>query len=162
MKNHSKMIYLVIFLLALIALYVVGNNSVHHEIIINQPPEKIWQVLTDTDQYDAWNPVMKLLEGEIKEGNKVKYRFTQDEKNISEIPSTVKEVIPNKLLNQGGGLPFVITFDHQYILEPKGEHTRLIIHEDYQGIWVNFWNPTPVELAYKRLNEAIKKRAESI
>jgi hypothetical protein len=26
---------------------------------------------------------------------------------------------------------------------------------------VNFWNPHPVELAYKRLNESIKKRTEN-
>ena len=64
----------------------------------------------DTDNYDHWNPVMKLLEGEVQEGNKVKYRFTQDAENSSEIPSNVKKVIPNKLLNQGGGLPFVLDF----------------------------------------------------
>ena len=122
----------------------------------------MWGVLTDTDKYKEWNPVMELLEGKIKEGNRVKYRFTQDENNVSEIPSNVKKIIPNKLLNQGGGLSLVITFDHKYILEKKGEGTLLTIHEDYKGIYVNFWNPKPVELAYQRLNEAIKKRAESL
>ena len=156
------MIYLIIFILVLVVLYVLGSKSVHHEILIDSSPEKVWEVLADTDHYKDWNPVMELLEGELTEGNKVKYRFRQDEKNVSEIPSKVKKIIPNKLLNQGGGLPFVITFDHKYILEEKGKVTQLTIHEDYKGIYVNFWNPKPVALAYKRLNEAIKKRVESL
>jgi len=105
---------------------------------------------------------MKLLEGEIKEGNKVKYRFTQDTDNAYEIPSNVKKVIPNKLLNQGGGLPFVLTFDHRYILEAVENGTQLTIHENYRGIGVNFWNPTPVQAAYQKLNTAIKQRVESM
>lgn len=154
------MIYLIIFLLALVVLYFTGNKSVNHEIVISKSPEKVWQVLTDTDKYKEWNPVMELLEGKIIEGNRVKYRFTQDENNVSDIPSKVKKIIPNKLLNQGGGLPIVISFDHKYILENKGEGTKLTIHEVYRGIYVNFWNPKPVESAYQRLNKAIKTRAE--
>jgi len=144
--------YIVIGIIALLLILVLtGRKSVHHEIVVNASPEKVWS-----------NPVMKLLEGEVKEGNKVKYRFTQDANNSSEIPSNVKKVIPNKLLNQGGGLPFILTFDHKYILEPSGNGTKLIIHEDYRGIGVNFWNPAPVEVAYGRLNKAIKNHVESL
>ena len=156
------MIVLFIIVAIVVMLYFLGRKSVHHEILIHASPEKVWSVLIDTDSYEDWNPVMKLVEGEVIEGNKVKYQFTQDAENVSEIPSNVKRIIPQKLLNQGGGLPFVITFDHQYILEPSGDGTRLTIHEDYGGIYVNFWNPAPVEAAYGRLNEAIKQRAESL
>lgn len=162
MLNTKLLVVLLAIVVFLIVLYFLGRKSVHHEIIINASPEKVWSVLTDTDSYDSWNPVMKLLEGEIRESNRVKYRFTQDAENSSEIPSNVKKIIPNILLNQGGGLPFVLTFDHKYILEPLGNKTKLVIHEDYKGIGVNFWNPAPVEAAYKRLNEAIKERVESL
>jgi hypothetical protein len=151
-----------LILLAVLAiLYFLGNKSVHHEIEINASPQKVWSVLADTDSYDSWNPVMKLLEGEIKEGNKVRYLFTQDAENSMEILSMVKKIVPNKLLNQGGGLPFVMSFDHQYILQSSGNGTKLTIHEDYSGIGVTFWNPAPVGEAYVRLSEAIKKRSEA-
>lgn len=156
------MVYLILALSALIILSLTGSKSVHHEIMIDASPEKVWSVLTDTDNYDSWNPVMKLLEGTILEGNKVLYQFTQDAENISEIPSKVKTVKANNLLNQGGGMPFIITFDHRYILEEQGEKTNLIIHEDYKGLYVHFWNPMPVQEAYQRLNEAIKERVESL
>lgn len=162
MFKSRFMTILLVVLAALVILYFLGNKSVHHEIEIAASPEQVWEVLTDTDSYDSWNPTMKLLEGEIKEGNKVKYQFTQDADNVSEIPSTVKQVIPNKLLNQGGGLPLVLTFDHKYMISPSATGTKLTIHEDYGGIWVNFWNPAPIEAAYGTLNEAIKVRAESL
>ena len=158
-----KLIYIFIGIIALLVILIItGRKSVHNEILIDAKPENVWKVLIDTDKYPEWNPVMQLLEGEIKEGNKVKYQFTQDAENESEIPSNVKKVVPNKLLNQGGGMPLILTFDHTYILEPNDEQTKVTIHEDYRGIGVNFWNPKPVEQAYKRLNEALKTRVESL
>lgn len=156
------MTIVLILLAILVVLYFTGRKSVHHEIIIEASPEKVWSVLTDTDSYEQWNPVMKLLEGRVAEGNKVKYQFTQSADSSYDIDSAVKQVIPNKLLNQGGGSPLLLSFDHRYILEPQGRSTKLTIHEDYRGIGVNFWNPTPVEAAYGHLNEAIKKRVESL
>lgn len=153
--------YIVLGILAvLIILVFTGNKSVHHEITINAAPEKVWDILTNMDEYPNWNPVMKLLEGEVQEGNKVKYKFTQDEKSISEIDAIVVQVIPNKLLNQKGGIPLILTFNHRYVLESTGNSTKVIIHEDYKGIGVNFWNPQSVEEAYKRLNVALKNRVE--
>ena len=157
------MIYLIAgLLILLIVLVFTGNKSVHSEITINASTEKVWGVITDMKQYPEWNPVMELLNGEVKEGNKVLYRFTQDETTSSEIGATVLKVIPNKLLNQKGGIPLVLTFDHQYLLERSGVSTKVIIHEKYTGIGVNFWNPKAVEEAYQRLNEALKRRTESI
>jgi len=145
-----------ILCLILVVLYFTGRKSVHHEITINASPKKVWLVLTNTKNYDSWNPVMKLLEGEIVEGNDVKYLFTQDENNASKISSTVQKVIPNQLLNQSGGVPIILTFNHKYILKPENNQTRVTIHEDYVGIGVNFWNPKAVEQAYVRLNKALK------
>lgn len=157
----SKWFLIVIILVAIfLILYFLGKKSVHHEISINATPQKVWKVLTDMSVYDEWNPTMKLVNGEVKVGNKVTYQFTQDENNISEIPATVKQLIPNELLNQSGGILLVLTYNHRYILEPQNSGTKVIIHEDYKGIGVNFWNPKPVEKAYERLNVALKKRVE--
>lgn len=144
----------------LVVLYFTGKKSVHNEVIINASAEKVWKVLTDFEQYTEWNPTMQLVKGDVKKGNSVTYLFTQDKENKSEIPAKVREIVPNELLNQHGGIPFVLTYNHRYILESQGDKTKVIIHEDYRGIGVNFWNPKPVEEAYKRLNKALKLRVE--
>lgn len=157
----KKLMYIFIgILVILIILAFTGNKSVHHEITINASPEKVWNVLTDMNDYPKWNPTMELIKGTVQEGNKVKYRFTQDENTTSEIGASVVQVVPNRLLNQKGGIPFVLTFEHKYVLESVGNSTKVIIHEDYQGIGVNFWNPNPLEKAYQRLNFALKERVE--
>ena len=163
MKMAKKRTWMYVFLalVILIAILILtGRKSVHHEILINAPREKVWGVLTDMASYEEWNPTMKLVKGEVLEGNSVTYQFTQDADNVSEIPATVKEIIPNELLNQTGGIPLILTYNHKYILEPHNNATKVTIHEDYRGLGVNFWNPEPVQEAYERLNKALKLRSE--
>ncbi len=156
--NSKWMIAILVLLVALIVLYLMGRKSVRSELIIEATPNQIWSVLMDTKAYRDWNPVLIPIEGELKEGTKVKYEFRQDENTKSEIPSTVKKMVKDELLNQGGGMPGVLTFDHKYILKPATGGTLVIINEDYRGVGVVFWNPAPVEEAYKRLNDALRKR----
>ena len=143
-------------------LMLIGKKSVHSKISIDATPSQVWEVITNTSQYNEWNSVMLLLEGSIKEGDLVKYRFTQEEGKYYDIPSRVKKIIPTSLLNQGGGTFGIITFDHKYILNEKKGKTELVVHEDYRGVFVPFWNPKPVQKAYDRLNEDIKNRVESL
>lgn len=143
-------------------LMILGEKSVHSKITINATPDKVWEVITTTSQYNKWNSVMALLEGTMEEGNLVKYRFTQAEGKSYDIPSKVKKIIPLSLLNQGGGTYGIITFDHKYILVENNGKTELTIHETYRGAFVPFWNPKPVKKAYDRLNKDIKNRVESL
>ena len=142
----------------LLVLFLIGKKSVHHEIIINATPEQVWEVLTDLKKYPEWNPVMIRAQGTLSEGQKITYTFRQDDSNQYDIPATVKAVKTAQLLNQTGGMPGVITYDHRYVLDADGVNTKLTIHEDYRGVYVPFWDPQPVQSAYERLNEAIKAR----
>lgn len=154
-------ITLMTLIVVLIVLTLTGNKSVHDELLIKASPEEVWSVLTNTNEYPEWNPVMELLSGEVKTGEKVIYKFTQAPGKSYEIAANIAVVAPNKTLNQKGGIPLILSFDHKYTLHAEEDQTRLIIHEDYKGIGVNFWNPKPVEKAYQQLNKAIKQRVEN-
>ncbi|GLS26828.1 SRPBCC domain-containing protein [Marinibactrum halimedae] len=152
----------IIVLVILVVLYVLGRKSVHSEVFIPVSPDKVWSVIVDTQKYPEWNPVMEVLDGELKEGQTVRYRFHQDEDNSYEIPSKVKKIEPSSLLNQTGGMVGMLTFNHRYVLTPESNGTRVVIHEDYRGVGAAFWNPAPVGAAYERLNQAIKVRATAL
>ena len=145
----------------LIILYVVGNKSVHAEVVIKAKPAQVWKVLTDFETIKEWNPVLIPLNGELKEGEKIRYEFRQDENNSTEMPATVQQITEEKLIHQSGGMAGVLTFNHQYQLEAVEGGTKVTIHEEYRGIMVPFWNPKPVEAAYGRLLKALKKRVEA-
>ncbi|MEM7381951.1 MAG: SRPBCC domain-containing protein [Bacteroidota bacterium] len=157
-----KWMLVIAVLVILVVLYITGRKSVHHEITIEASADKVWQVLMDMEAYDDWNPTMKLVKGKVEVGGKVTYQITQDADNVSEIPAKVQQIVANKLLNQSGGMPIILTYDHRYILESSEHQSNVTIHEDYRGIGVHFWNPKPVEEAYARLNRALKKRVESL
>ena len=74
------------------------------------------------------------------------------------IPATVKKIEENQLLKKVGGLDGIITFDHRYVLQSVANGTMVIIHEEYRGIMVPFWNPEPVGKSYKRLAKALRSR----
>ena len=99
-SKFKWMIYLLLPFLLLLVLYFIGRKSVHTELVIPASPEEVWLVLKDAPAYKEWNPVLIPVEGELKEGAKVRYEFRQYESNTSEIPSTVKKMIPGKLLNR--------------------------------------------------------------
>lgn len=161
-SNSYGLIALLIILLLLLILYGTGRKSVYDEIIIKASRQKVWEVLTETKSYPEWNPTMLVLEGELILGNKIKYQFTQYAENKSEIQAKVVKIEPNKLLNQKGGITGILTYNHTYTLRPEGQGTKVIIHEVYKGIGVNFWDSKPVEEAYAKLNEALKQRVESL
>ncbi len=148
-------------LLIILILYIFGRKSVHAEIVINASSEKIWNVLMDKSAYREWNTVLIPVNGNLQVDTKVGYEFHQDEKSSYTILSKVLAIEKNKLLNQGGGIPGVLTFNHKYILEKTEDGTKVIIHEDYRGIGVSFWNPAAVQKAYERLAKDLKSRVET-
>ncbi|NLR91489.1 SRPBCC domain-containing protein [Flammeovirga agarivorans] len=160
---NSKWILIIgIPLVIIIVLYFLGNKSVHTEIKINATPEQIWKVLMNKDQYREWNTVLIPVKGNLNVGETVEYEFHQDSENQSIIPSKVLKIETNRLLNQGGGIPGILTYNHCYIIDQTESGSKLTIHEDYKGIGVPFWNPSPVQRAYERLCHNLKDRVESL
>ena len=133
-------------------------KAVHTEITIPADPEIIWSVLTDASGYKEWNPVLVPIEGDLREGEKLKYQMTQPDGKQSEIMARVKKMAELKELNQGGGIPGILTFDHKWLLETVDEGTQVTQHEEYRGIWVWFWDADWVEPAYRKVNEALMNR----
>ncbi len=136
----------------------IGCSSVHTEITIPAEPEIVWSVLTDADGYKEWNPVLVPIEGSLREGEKIKYQMTQPDGKQSEVVARVKKMVSLHELNQGGGIPGILTFNHKWLLEPVDGGTRVSQHEEYRGIGVWFWDESWVEPTYMKANEALKKR----
>lgn len=51
------------------------GKEIQTEILINTLSEKIWSILTKFENYPAWNPFIKSIEGEVKVGNKINVRI---------------------------------------------------------------------------------------
>lgn len=149
-----------VFLLALLILLlaIFSRKAVYTEITIPADSEKIWSILTDAPGYKEWNPVIVPIEGEFREGEKLNNQMTQPDGKQSMIVSKVKKIVEQKELNQCGGIPGVLTFNHTYRLEPVSGGTLVKQYEKYRGIGVLFWDASWVEPAYRKVNQALRDR----
>ena len=143
---------------AIMSISLFGCASVHTETVINATPSEVWAVLSDPSGYKEWNPVLVPLEGELRQGEKVNYAMTDSEGKTSEVKAKVIEVVPERKLNQYGGIWGIVTFEHTWELEPVDGGTRVTQHEEYRGVYVPFWDYSWVEPAYSSVNEALKAR----
>ncbi len=139
-----------------------GCKTVHTELIVPAEPREVWAVLSDGPGYKEWNPVLVPVEGELREGAKLKYSMTDGTGKKSIVSARVVRMIPERKLNQFGGIPGILTFDHTWSLKPVKGGTLVVQHEEYRGIWVPFWDASWVEPAYKKANEALRERVRKL
>jgi len=145
-----------------ILLGVVTKKTFHVEIEIAAPPEAVWDVLTDTEHYQEWNPTQVEIRGAHALGSKLVAVFDAPEVTPFEVELTVSEMDAPYLLRQRGGVPGIITFDHRWTVTPT-EHGSLVVqHEVDRGIYLLFWDSSWIEPAYKRASEALRDRVLSL
>ena len=155
-------IALVLIVIVLVVLYVLGHKTVHSERVIPAEPDEIWSVLLDKNSYQEWNPILIPSEGDLREGETLTYKMISPDDKESMVKTKVVHLQKAKLLNQYGGMPGILTFDHRWILEPAPNGTKVIQHEEYRGIGVLFWDPGWVEIAYHKSLEALETRIYSL
>ena len=115
-------------------------------------PEQIWSVLTDADSYQDWNPILVSVDGQFSEGQTLSVDMKNPDGSVTAVTPRIKKLVENSLLNQTGGLPGILTYDHTWSLELTENGTRVTQFEEYRGIGVLFWNPASVEQAYRQAN----------
>ena len=150
-----------LLVLVLLAAAVFTKKTFHTEIFIPASQEEVWKVLIATEEYKEWNPVNVDIVGEFKQGGRVKTKFVDPKGAVMNITAKVKAIEPHRLLQQGGGIPGVLTFNHQWILEEGEGGTKVIQHEVDKGFYLLFWDSSWIEPAYAKASAALKQRVLS-
>lgn len=151
-----------IVLLGAIALALLGKKTFHVEMVIPAPPEAVWAVLMATEKYPEWNPTFVEVGGPYVAGGTVLNKVRDPNGNVLEMKANIKELVANQKLRQRGGIWGIITFDHQWLLEPVSGGTKVIQHEVDRGLYLWIWDSSWIEPAYERTNEALKARVLAV
>ncbi|TAL31532.1 MAG: SRPBCC domain-containing protein [Spirochaetes bacterium] len=155
--RHSAWIAIGAFFLSL-----AGCKTVNTEIMIAASPATVWKIISDAPGFQEWNPVHVRIEGEFKEGAPVKIHLKDPKGKVTAFPAIVRRMVPERLLNQGGGTPGLFTFNHTFSLEPDGNGTRFTQREEFRGVGVLFFGLGWVDESYRTVNQALKEKAESL
>ncbi len=133
------------------------------EIEINATPERVWQILTDTEKFPEWNPFIQRLKGTLVVGETLEVFLGESPPNGMTFRPTVLQVTPNRALRWLGKLFFGGIFDGEHIfeIEPLGDkRVRFVQREKFSGIAVRFFNFDSTRRGFKAMNRALKARAE--
>lgn len=137
-------------------------------VIINAPQEKVWQVLTNFENYPAWNPFISKIEGNPEEGAKIKNTMNLEGMKPQVFTPAILKFDKNREFRWLGHMFFKGLFDgeHYFILEENEEgKTKLIHGENFSGIFVRPLLKMVGEktlAGFQIMNEALKKRVEAL
>jgi hypothetical protein len=160
-----KRVVIVVSIVAFAGIAIIfachADRTVRTEIMIKRTPSAVWQVLTTTGEYSAWNPMIDKIVGDLREGNVIEV----DEGMV--FHPTVLAVHPNQELRWKGYVwtPGVFDGDHRFILEAQGEYTHVVQTETFSGILAGQLMRGIIDetiAAMQDMNRALKVRAESI
>jgi hypothetical protein len=137
------------------------------EIGIAASPARVWEVLTDTAAMPGWNPFIKSLRGDLREGSQVTVRLEPPGGFGMTFKPRILRADPNRELRWLGRLlmPGLFDGEHYFVLEPREAGTHFVQGEVFRGAL------TPVMGAigaykstlagFEEMNESLKRRAES-
>jgi hypothetical protein len=135
------------------------------DLEIGAPPGRVWQVLTDFDEYPEWNPFIRSIEGELVLGSQLRIRIEPPGVRGMTFKPTVRAVEPGRELRWLGRLfvPGLFDGEHRLAVEPlDGGRSRFVQSERFSGLLVRLFAKTLVatERGFVEMNEALKRRAE--
>ncbi len=142
-------------------------RSIQTEIIINAPLARVWSVLTDFAQYPQWNPFIREIAGEPREGGALRVTLGPPDGKTMTFKPRVTIFRPEQEFAWLGTLGFAWVFGGEHFFRlsatPDGS-TRFVQGEKFGGalmplLWKNLDSDT--KGGFEAMNQAIKQRAEA-
>lgn len=143
-------------------------KTIETNIVIISTPEKIWDVLTNFEEYELWNPFMTKVVGNASLGSKIEVNIkTISGKNRSYYPIITKCETNKELRWKGKSfLPGVFNGERVFVLEKSDDGKVSFSHKEiFSGLGVKLvGNKLDESLreGFVRMNEALKVRAENL
>ena len=149
------------------------KKEIRTEIKINATPERIWEILSNFENYASWNPFIKSITANpeksgqgLQVGENIIVRLEPPEGKAMTFKPKVLAFDKNKEFRWIGHLFFPGLFDgeHRFELIDHGNGTTTFIHaERFKGILVRMLSKMldgSTKNGFHKMNEALKKEAE--
>jgi hypothetical protein len=135
---------------------------------VDAPVESAWSVLSDTDAYGSWNPLVRQLKGQLTPGGKIEVSLALAGRKPQRMAPRIVGCEPGRSFEWLGQFGPRGVFDgrHRFELRPIDEGRCELVHSEVlSGALIPFFKrmltgPTPD--AFVALNEAFKARVESV
>lgn len=140
-------------------------REIRTEIEIDAPPAAVWEVLTDLDSYEEWNPHVVAASGDLSLGSMLDITVRREGTRDRSMRVTVTELMPPLQLVWVGTLLSSALFEGRHVIDLvplDGNRTRLVNREEVSGVLAGMIVTDNPEVDYERMNRALKERVERV
>jgi len=142
-------------------------KAIETHIIVDSTPEKIWDILTNFEEYGLWNPFMTKVEGDAKLGAKIKVQIrTMGGKERIYHPIITRFEINKELRWKGKSfLPGIFDGERIFLIDKSADNKVTFFHKElFSGLGVILVGNKLAENlgeGFEKMNLALKKRTEN-
>jgi hypothetical protein len=102
------------------------------EVLIGAAPERVWKLLTDAEGFPRWNSTVVKIEGEIREGERIRIHVPGMKRAFT---PRVSDVVANQRMTWSDGVAPLFRGVRTFVLEGvEGNFTRFVMEERFAGI----------------------------
>jgi uncharacterized protein YndB with AHSA1/START domain len=135
------------------------GNTCRVDVTIRATPERVWQILTDTGGYPRWNTRIDSVEGDIREGGRVKFHLRGTDRVFT---SKVSDVVPNERMSWVGGAAPVFRDVRNFTLTRRPDGTTdFSMEERFSGLMVSLLEGADLTPIFERYANELKREAET-
>ncbi len=141
------------------------TEQIYTEILINASPKKVWDILTDFENYPEWNSFITSLTGKVAVGNTITVRILPPNGNGVKFKPVVLAYEPEKEIRWLGKFFIKGVFDgeHQFkLIDNKNGTTTFIQSERFSGFLLPLLknNLNNTKVGFEEMNLELKEVAE--
>jgi uncharacterized protein YndB with AHSA1/START domain len=134
-------------------------------VVINAPPERVWQVLTDAAGYHEWNPEIVGVEGQMGLGKRIVARVRLGDGALRRVPMRVSRFEVPSRMEWLGGLPLRLFVGRRtFTVTPRSGGSEFRLHLEMSGLLSPFISKSVGDRQPEvdSFSAALKRRVEAI
>lgn len=141
-------------------------SEINTSVEIDAPAETVWEVLINFSRYDQWNPFIRSIQGEARQGGTLEVFIQPPGRNGMTFRPVILALEPGRELRWIGRLllPGIFDGEHQFQLEPLNENRTKFVHREvFSGLLLPFlWNSfeQSTRQGFEEMNNALKAQVE--
>ena len=137
-------------------------REIYSDVEVKAGPGKVWEVVTDFDNYPNWNPFITSCTGDSSEGSTLEMKLSPPGASEMAVSSKVLSSMAPKEFRWTAGGP-LFKSEHVTSIQPIGEErVRVVQRGMYTGLLAIFQGGQidSIKAGLDVMNEAIVKQAE--
>jgi hypothetical protein len=102
------------------------------EVRIQSAPGRIWTLLTDASDFHRWNSTVTAIEGEIRDGQRIRIHVPGTDRTFA---PTISDVVPEARMTWTGGFAPLFKGVRTFELTPQtAGSTTFVMQERFSGL----------------------------